>query len=217
MDYDSTTGKIVTYIGYAPLTDRNYVSDLSPQSNEEDFIQYVKKILLEQSGVSVDGRKMRFGTKVIYADGSYEYFSEFVNHSDSDPNFNAEYTFFFSADIDGIARPDEIRIRVTNFGVITDIQAMVNDEAYLPFQDVKIDQDRIIEIAEKACPYGELGINGDTTSTKTTLKLLVDESALWVEAMVTYNIISAPTIDNPISSVIGTGGAIYLFKVAELK
>lgn len=207
IEYNVTTGKIVRYIRYAPCVDREYTSDVSPKSSKEDYIAYVKKILFEQAGVSVDDREVKISTKIIKENGSPEYASSFVNNSEVDQNFNAEYTFEFCSNIDGISRADDIVITVTNVGEICSITALSNDDAYAPFENIKIDKTLINNKVEEAF----LNVKGlyDVKSYKITLQCLPVDSGLWVEALVEYSY--------QVDGQMLTSGVIYLIKVAELK
>ncbi len=207
IEYNASTGKIVRYIRYAPCVDRGYISDVSPKSNEEDYIAYVKKILLEQAGVSVDGREVKISTKIVKENGSPEYASSFVNNSDVDSNFNAEYTFEFCSNIDGISRTDDIVITITNVGEICSLTALTNDDAYAPFENVKIDKTLINNKVEEA--FLNVKSLYDVKSYDISLRCLPIESDLWVEALVEFSY--------QVDEQMLTSGVRYLIKVAETK
>lgn len=207
IEYNASTGKIVRYIKYAPCVDRGYISDVSPKSNKEDYIAYVKKILLEQAGVSVDGREVKISTKIVKENGSPEYASSFVNNSDVDSNFNAEYTFEFCSNIDGISRTDDIVITITNVGEICSLTALTNDDAYAPFENVKIDKTLINNKVEEA--FLNVKSLYDVKSYDISLRCLPIESDLWVEALVEFSY--------QVDEQMLTSGVRYLIKVAETK
>lgn len=207
VEYNAVTGKVARYIRYAPCTNREYISEVSPQSSEEDYIGYVEKILSELAGISVDGREVKVSTKIIKENEPPQYESRFVNDSDTDSNFHAEYTFEFYSTIDGIKRTDDVRITVTNVGEICSLTALVNDEAYQPFQNVQINQALINAEVDKA--FSNVRSLYDVKSYNISLRCLPIESKLWVEATVEFSY--------QVEEYLLTSGVKYLIKVAEIK
>ena len=203
---NSNTGKIVRYIRQNPCTNRDFKSDVTPKSSEEDFTKYVKNILLEQCGVSVENRQVKIVTEIIKKDGTSEFERRFVNNSSNDPNFNATYTYTFYSEIGGVSRFDDVIIRVTNVGEVEKIEAMVNDEAYRPFEKVKIDREKLVASIDSAFSGVKSQYNIESYDMK--IVTLPTETDLWVEATISYNYKNG---DNTISS-----GVKYLIKVAEL-
>lgn len=207
IEYNVNTEKMARYIRYAPCTNRDYKSDVTPKSSEEDFMKYVKNILWEQCGVSVEDRQVKIVTKIIKESGPSEFENRFVNNSDKDPDFNATYTYTFYSEIDGISRCDDIIIAVTNVGEIQKIEAMVNDEAYAPFKDVKIDKEKLNSSVEGT--FSVIKNSYNIQSHNIELVALPTETELWVEVTIAYHYLNG---DVPISS-----GVFYLIKVAELR
>ncbi len=207
IEYNEKTGKMVRYIRYAPCEDREYASELTPTSGKEEYVAYVKKILREQAGVSVDNREMQIVTKIIKEDGLPEFVSDFVNNSSIDSDFKAEYTFVFSSTIDGIDRTDDIKIVITNVGELCSLKALANDEAYAPFENVKIDKTRINSEVENA--FSKTKWKYNVTSYTVSLCCMPIDSTLWVEAKVDYYYqVEEDTI---------SASAWYFIKVAEAK
>ena len=205
IEYNERTGKIARYERYSECTDRDYVSDVNPQSDEGAFVSYAKGLLLDLTGVSVEGREMSIATKIIKEDGSAEYDTRFVNNSASDENFRAEYTFFFRAYIDGIARADDVSITVTNVGELCSLTALAYDEAYRRFEDITIDEVLVRSKVEQAFSSVQETHNVDTYTVE--LRCLPLDSDLWVEARVEYSYRDAdPTV---------VSGIVYLIKVAQ--
>ena len=210
INYNSVTGKsIYYYVRTSTGTDRSYKSDVSPQSSEEEFLEYVKKILLEQAGVSVENRQIKTVTAIIKEDGKKEYENKFVNYSDVDPNFNAEYRYTFYSTIDGISRVDDIEITITNVGEICSYNARENADAYRPFENVKIDKEMVISKVKDNFSEAKSSFYYPVDSYEiNSLCVLPDESALWVEAIIYYKY---HTEDVNLSSAVR-----YLIKVAEI-
>lgn len=207
MKINDQTGKIVSYDTGGWNFDRNYKSTVNPKSGEKEFLTYAKNILWEYGGASTDDKKVRIVTKIISEDGSVEFKDGFVNYFDENPNFNAQYTFFFTGDIDGIARCDDMQITVTNVGEICSFEALQFDEAYAPFENAKIDRDKIISTVEKA--FSSVRNSYNVLSYSITLQTIPKETELWVEATVEFEFQGG-------EEHILTSGVKYVVKVAEL-
>ncbi|MGM9681339.1 MAG: hypothetical protein ACI3XR_07535 [Eubacteriales bacterium] len=201
------TGQIVRYATKGVDYDRNYKSNVNPASGKEEFLSYVKNILWEYAGASTDDRQVRIVTEIISEDGSTELKDGFVNYFNDNPNFNAQYTFYFTGDIDGIARCDDMKITVTNVGEVCSFEARQLNEAYAPFVNAKIDREKIISAVEKA--FSSITNYYSVRSYNITFQAIPKETELWVEATVEFEFQAG-------EEQIFTSGVKYVIKVAEL-
>ena len=96
--WDAMTQKILRY-STAPVNNREYISDVNPNSSEKEYIAYAKKIIAECAGISLDGWEVRITT---YRD-EYGIYNGFLNYSHEIPEYNAQYIFVFYKSVHDIA------------------------------------------------------------------------------------------------------------------
>ncbi|MBO5111261.1 MAG: hypothetical protein J6D21_11180 [Clostridia bacterium] len=196
--WDSVTEKIVHY-SVTPANNRDYNSPVNPNSTEEAFLDYVKKVFIGCTGISLEGWDVRVTT---YRE-EYGTQAGFINYSHETPEYNAQYTFVFYKTIGGIERNDAMYITVTNVGEIVQLRAINYEKAFEPFGDVVINRTKVEE-ALLAAFQQEFG--GRVTSEHIAeLCLVVKDDVLWAKATIEY------------STGRAKGGVIYVVKVAELK
>ena len=207
ISYRNDTDKIVKYSRYAPCTDRDYKSDVNPKSTEKEFIEYARKILLENAGFSTEDWQVRVSTKIVEAKNWPDNPGDkFINQTNEDPDFQAEYTFTFYKTIAGIERIDMVNVTMSNTGEIISFNAEEYDDAYKPFLDAKIDYNNVIREAENA--FARVGNYHNVISKEIGLTVIPNENELWVRAAVKFKFQWG---DNVLES-----GVSYVIKVAEL-
>ncbi len=204
--FSEDTGKIVKYDNPVRSTDHNFISDVNSRSTEEEFLAYAKKMILDISGVSVEGRQFRMSTLVKNSDGTAKYHDGYVNNSDTDPDFFAYYSYGFYSTLGGIEREDLIGIGFSNFGAVYYLSAFNNDAICAKFADVQIDKEKLIESVRSEFLKN---VHYDMSSYNIDLKVVPYKNDLFVKASVDYSLGSGEDVDY--------GGVRYLIKVAELK
>lgn len=208
--YNTRTGKIAKYETEVPCVDRNYKSDVNPQSSEKDFLAYASGLLSKHAGISTEGWQVKIVTEIKNETPISQFEDGFVNNSKNDPDFNAGYTFIYYKTIDGIDRIDNMRISMTNCGEISLIDALNaqgSSSLYEPFADIKIDREKIISAVESAFSHVH---KYPIISHNITLKAIPTATELWIEATVEFKYRGGE--DNEMGS-----GIKYVIKVAELK
>ena len=193
--YNNSTGKLVRYVS-RPANNRSYSSPVNPDSTEAEYVAYAKQILLEYAGVSAEG----WDYDIVTWREEYGNYNYFINYSHEIPEYNAVYTITFSKKISGIDRIDKMHVKLTNVGEIEEFEAINYDEAFKPFENVKLDKDKI-ESAARSAAYIPSG--GSATKLKT--ELFVIEGCLWAQVEIDYSFEEGTR-----------GGTIYAIKVAEL-
>ena len=195
ISYNSSTGKPVRYVS-RPANNRSYSSPVNPDSTEAEYVAYAKQILLEYAGVSAEGWDCDIVTQIKDKGKT----NSFINYSHENPEYNAVYTITFSKKISGIDRIDKMHVKLTNVGEIEEFQAINYDEAFKPFENVKLDKEKIESAARRAAYIPSGG-----SITKLYTQLFVSEGCLWAHVEIDYSFESG-----------AQGGTIYAIKVAEL-
>ena len=202
--YRADTGKIVKYKRYDDCVDRNYKSCVNPDSTEAEFIAYAKQVLLDNAGVSADGWEVQITT----ARAQYGTSQGFINYSQETPEYNEEYTFTFYKTISGIERYDKMYIKMTNVGEIIEYEAMINNEAYKPFESAQIDRERLEAAAWSAFRHisSQYAV---TSSNIESIYLISSGDDLWAQVTIEFRHVNG---EYEFKS-----GVKYVIKVAELK
>ena len=195
ISYNSSTGKPVRYVS-RPANNRSYSSPVNPDSTEAEYVAYAKQILLEYAGVSAEG----WDYDIVTWREEYGNYNYFINYSHEIPEYNAVYTITFSKKISGIDRIDKMHVKLTNVGEIEEFQAINYDEAFKPFENVKIDREKV-EAAAMRAAYSPSG----GSITKLYTQLFVSEGCLWAQVEIDYSLVDGIR-----------GGTTYAIKVAEL-
>lgn len=208
-DYNSNTDKLIRFKKSIVYKNDEYSPGLSSQSTQEEYIAYIKNLLLDISDVSVDGIEAEIFTVIMKKDSStIECVPYFVNNSDTDPDFYATYKFDFNRNIDGIDRVDNISITISNFGELYKLSAIDNSERYKPFENVKINRELIDSKLEDI--LSKLRIQYNIQSYDISLSGYPIDSSLYVEAAVSFTFLGSEDITL-------SAGRKYLIKVAEIQ
>lgn len=196
--YRAGTDRLVKF-KVSPTYDRSYASPVHPDSDEAAYIAYAKQILADYAGASLEGWQIR----VVTYRAEYGYSDGFLNYSHEIPENNAEYTVTFYKEISGIERSDSMYVTMTNVGEILAFSAENCDEAFQPYESVKIDRERIEEAAWKAFKNVNTGHAIREKAIDSTV-LYTKDNALWAKVVIEYSFGEA------------RGGVSYAVKVAEL-
>lgn len=192
VNYRTDTDQVVRYNQTIAL-DANYKSDVNPQSSQEEYLAYAKKILLDEAGISLDGWKIKVNSSKVVCGAEYQ----FVGSNEA--RYINTYTFTFYKTISGIQRCDKTTITITNMGEVVFFEVMPNDEAFAPYKNVKIDFEKVKESVLDACQFV------DAKKQITGAQLVTNEDGLWVEVYVEYNYDGA------------FAGMIFVVQVAEIE
>ena len=138
--------------------DPSFVSEVNPSSSNEEYIEYAKKVLFENAGISADGWE---------AD---------VKISDS-----GEYTITFYKTIDGLRRNDDMQVVMSNRGEVRSYNAINSDEYFKPFESVKIDQHELTEQVGRAMAK-EMSMHYNLLSYNFDFEAVAIKDELWVKA-----------------------------------
>ena len=195
ISYRTDTNKVVSY-NQLEAKNSNYISAVNPASTEAEYIAYAKKIILDNTGMSLDG----WMVKIESYSGTYGRENKFVNYEEA--SLLNTYTFTFYKTIDGIERCDKTVITMTNMGEIISFEAMPNDEAFAPYLDLEIDADKVKEAVWDLFGYKSNLKNKQITSGQ----LVTNDDGLWVEVSVEY------TFDSG-----AMGGMSFVVQVAEIE
>ncbi len=166
--YNAKTNKIVKLDQYDKFEyDPNFVSEVNPSSSDEEYIEYAKKVLLENAGVSADGWE---ATVNIYEDNDC-----YVS---------------FSKKIDGFDRNDGMSVIMSTRGEVRFYNAINSDEYFKPFENATIDKEKLEESIWEAFSDVEIaptsiifGFQRD----KMTIRLAAIKNELWAHATVEYS------------------------------
>ena len=166
--YNAKTNKIVELDQYDKFEyDPNFVSEVNPSSSDEEYIEYAKKVLLENAGVSTDGWE---ATVNIYEDNDC-----YVS---------------FSKKIDGFDRNDGMSVIMSTRGEVRFYNAINSDEYFKPFENATIDKEKLEESIWKAFSKVKIaptsiifGFQRD----KMTIRLAAIKNELWAHATVEYS------------------------------
>lgn len=192
VNYRTDTNQVVRYNQMIAL-DANYKSDVNPQSSQEEYLAYAKKILLDEAGISLDGWKIKVNSSKVVCGAEYQ----FVGSNEA--RYINTYTFTFYKTISGIQRCDKTTITITNMGEVVFFEVMSNGEAFAPYKNVKIDFEKVKESVLDACKFV------DAKKQITGAQLVTNEDGLWVEVDVEYN------YDGDFA------GMIFVVQVAEIE
>lgn len=166
--YNAKTNKIVKLDQYDEFEyDPNFVSEVNPSSSDEEYIEYAKKVLLENAGGSTDGWE---ATVNIYEDNDC-----YVS---------------FSKKIDGFDRNDGMLVIMSTRGEVRFYNAINSDEYFKPFENATIDKEKLEESIWEAFSDVEIaptsiifGFQRD----KMTIRLAAIKNELWAHATVEYS------------------------------
>lgn len=121
---------------------RDFKSPLSENPDRQQIIDYAKNTLESLTGASLDLYSVEIST---YIDNTtYPYTAEdleqdYLNFSEYDENFSAEYTVTFYKKICDIHRGDHFYVTMKNNGEILEICCNDQEEEYSLFSDVTAD------------------------------------------------------------------------------
>lgn len=193
----SDTNKIIAFRTDNFKSDRNNLQRVTPDSSEEDFIEYAKKVLLEQAGVDAYGWKVRITTTHASETDKIG----FESHSDE-----AIYTFSFYKTIGGVKRSDKMQVKMTNYGEVIEYDARNFDMAFELFSEAMIDISKLKFAVLTA--FNKNTRNSPTNIVISDISLVTNGNELWVLVQVSYSIYqNTPMEDNLVDT--------YAVKVAE--
>lgn len=195
ISYNSDTQEIVEFSSSAIGT-RSYISPITADSTEEDYVKYARDSFEKLSGVSTDGWSVKVSTQNDTDLGKSD---KFVKLSDSKDI--TEYTFTFYKTLGDVERFDKMYIKMTNFGEIFAFNSINYEEAFEPFSELNLSREKI----EKEV-WGNVFVPGANSSIK-KFELVPYYDEIWAEVWIEYT----PSHDDM------TRGTIYVFKVAELE
>lgn len=182
VSYRTDTNKVVKYQKNT-AANRIYQSAVDPYSSEEDYIAYAGSVLLEISGVSVDG----WDVKIQTWRSEYGYTDGFIHYIHEVPSYNAEYIITFSKTISGIERCDKMFVHMTNVGEIIEICAVNYDKAFSPYANVQIDKTKLEEAAWNA--FDNIRKNHNIVSEKIqSIELIAQNDVLWAQVTIEYRL-----------------------------
>lgn len=207
-EYHSVVGSTHAFISYKSGTDtivdfdvshtesRIYISPITADSTEEDYVKYARDSFEKLSGVSTDGWSVKVSTQNDTDLGKSD---KFVKLSDSKDI--TEYTFTFYKTLGDVERFDKMYIKMTNFGEIFAFNSINYEEAFEPFSELNLSREKM----EKEV-WGNVFVPGANSSIK-KFELVPYYDEIWAEVWIEYT----PSHDDM------TRGTVYVFKVAELE
>lgn len=195
--FDTKTGKLVKYKNDA-FNDQPDVPSLTLDSTENEFIDYAKKVFLENAGVSVDGWEIKY---------------------EIGPNGNRAIDFYKT--IGGIVRSDQMYIYMTSTGKIIEYVAISGEKQFKPFENVIIDRNELENKIYKAFSTSIGKFPYYIISEKIAdLELVVKDNTLWASAFVEFeycNIYYSEDRELSSDTMTLSSGVWYAVKIAENK
>lgn len=187
------TGKIISYgLRNPDKTQNNDASKVNVYSTRQEFIDYASEILLNYTGVSTEGCDVEVQTSKIKT--TYKYSKEevieedFINFSNYDPSFSAEYQITFYKKLSDIHRIDDISVTLRSDGTILSFKNRSCDEKFKKFNAIKIDK-KLIETMVVDKFESEIS-NNNLLLSNIELFAVPDGDNLWVLAKVFYKHVS---------------------------
>ena len=204
--FNEKTG-IMVGCDYSPkIKSQGFISPISENSTEKDYLDLARSMILEYTGVDCGEWEYDVDTYIYHTTYNYsveDWKSGFMNFIKDDPEFDAEYTFRFYKTLSGLHRGDDVRAVIRNDGTVLEVRGEVYDEAFAPFADVKIDAEELFRRVD-----GNYSAPGPEVYHRTRLTAIPAEDGLWVEASIKgiyYDEEGAPQWDD----------VTYAAKVAE--
>ena len=180
--FDEKTG-IMVGCDYSPkIKSQGFISPISENSTEKDYLDLARSVILEYTGVDCGEWEYDVDTYIYhttYKYSEYVWKSDFLNFIKEDPEFDAEFTFRFYKTLSGLHRGDDVRAVIRNDGTVLEVRGEVYDEAFAPFADVKIDAEELFRRVD-----GNYSAPGPEVYHRTRLTAIPAEDGLWVEASI---------------------------------
>ncbi len=206
--FNEKTG-IMVGCDYSPkIKSQGFISPISENSTEKDYLDLARSAILEYTGVDCGEWEYDVDTYIYHTTYNYsaeDWKSGFMNFNKDDPEFDAEFTFRFYKTLSGLHRGDDVRAVIRNDGTVLEVRGEVYDEAFAPFADVKIDAEELFRRVD-----GNYSAPGPEVYHRTRLTAIPAEDGLWVEASIKgiyYDEEGVPQWDD----------VTYAAKVAEYK
>ena len=186
VDINSKTGKVVFFSDITAGRNHEFISPVNPSSSESEFIAYASSILSEYMDISTEGWNVEITTERHESDwhwGLLERQYEFVRY-EVDPDIDVSYTINFyrylNDKCEGIRLADTVYVKMTSFGEVVELSGEVFDDKYIPYKDIDLDVDQIINECKntyefRTAEYGEPIM---------TLRAIAYNNELWIEASI---------------------------------